>query len=87
MKSTIKPMPLKNAMTKTLSFMTNGTLNVSKGKIGTSSGASFVVQYNPTITISGTESKEEFVKLLKRHKDEVVNIMKREFERKERLAY
>lgn len=85
--STIKPMPLKNAMTKTLSFMTNGTLNVSKGKIGTSSGASFVVQYNPTITISGTESKEEFVKLLKRHKDEVVNIMKREFERKERLAY
>ena len=32
-------------------------------------------------------SKEEFVKLLKRHKDEVVNIMKREFERKERLAY
>lgn len=85
--STIKPMPLKNAMTKTLSFMTNGTLIVSKGKIGTSSGASFVVQYNPTITISGTESKEEFVKLLKRHKDEVVNIMKREFERKERLAY
>ena len=85
--STIKPMPLKNAMTKTLSFMTNGTLNVSKGKIGTSSGTSFVVQYNPTITISGTESKEEFVKLLKRHKDEVVNIMKREFERKERLAY
>ena len=85
--STIKPMPLKNAMTKTLSFMTNGTLNVSKGKIGTSSGASFIVQYNPTITISGTESKEEFVKLLKRHKDEVVNIMKREFERKERLAY
>lgn len=85
--STIKPMPLKNAMTKTLSFMTNGTLNVSKGKIGTNSGASFVVQYNPTITISGTESKEEFVKLLKRHKDEVVNIMKREFERKERLAY
>ena len=84
---TIKPMPLKKAMTKTLSFMTNGTLNVSKGKIGTSSGASFVVQYNPTITISGTESKEEFVKLLKRHKDEVVNIMKREFERKERLAY
>lgn len=84
---TIKPMPLKNAMTKTLSFMTNGTLNVSKGKIGTSSGASFVVQYNPTITIAGTESKEEFVKLLKRHKDEVVNIMKREFERKERLAY
>ena len=85
--STIKPMPLKNAMTKTLSFMTNGTLNVSKGKIGTSSGASFIVQYNPTITISGTESKEEFIKLLKRHKDEVVNIMKREFERKERLAY
>lgn len=85
--STIKPMPLKNAMTKTLSFMTNGTLNVSKGQIGTSSGASFVVQYNPTITISGTESKEEFVKLLKRHKDEVVNIMRREFERKERLAY
>jgi hypothetical protein len=32
-------------------------------------------------------SKDEFSQLLKKHKDEVVALLKREFERKERLAY
>jgi len=32
-------------------------------------------------------AKEDFSKLLKQHKDEVIAILKREFERKERLAY
>ena len=32
-------------------------------------------------------TKDEFSQLLKRHKDEVVALLKREFERKERLAY
>lgn len=83
--STIKPLPLQNAMNKSLNLMTSG-LKVNKVRNGTT-GASFVINYNPTVTISGAESKEEFVKLLKRHKDEIVNIIKRESERQMRLAY
>lgn len=83
--STIKPLPLQNAMNKSLNLMTSG-LKVNKVRNGTT-GAPFVINYNPTVTISGTESKEEFVKLLKRHKDEIVNIIKRENERQMRLAY
>jgi len=55
--------------------------------VNKSASPSFVITYNPTITISGSESKDEFLKMLKKHKDEVVNIIKREFERKERVAY
>ena len=74
-----------NAMNKTLGVFSGGLKANVRG--GSSAPASIVVTYNPTITISGTESKEEFLKMLKKHKDEVVNIIKREFERKERVAY
>lgn len=83
--STLKPLPLMNAMNKTLGVFSGGLKANVRG--GSSAPASIVVTYNPTITISGTESKEEFLKMLKKHKDEVVNIIKREFERKERVAY
>lgn len=83
--STLKPLPLQNAMTKTLGVFSGGLKANVRG--GSSAPASIVVTYNPTITISGSESKEEFLKMLKKHKDEVVNIIKREFERKERVAY
>lgn len=83
--STLKPLPLQNAMTKTLGVFSGGFKANVRGR--TSTPASIVVTYNPTITISGSESKEEFLKMLKKHKDEVVNIIKREFERKERVAY
>lgn len=83
--STLKPLPLMNAMNKTLGVFSGGFKANVRG--GSSAPASIVVTYNPTITISGTESKEEFLKMLKKHKDEVVNIIKREFERKERVAY
>ena len=103
--STLKPLPLQNAMTKTLGVFSDSWLAALNGHAvellqpsaanplkanvrGRSSApASIVVTYNPTITISGSESKEEFLKMLKKHKDEVVNIIKREFERKERVAY
>ena len=49
--------------------------------------ASFVVNYSPTISMPSGTTKDEFSQLLKRHKDEVVALLKREFERKERLAY
>ena len=83
--STLKPLPLQNAMTKTLGVFSGGLKANVRGR--SSAPASIVVTYNPTITISGSESKEEFLKMLKKHKDEVVNIIKREFERKERVAY
>ena len=83
--STLKPLPLMNAMNKTLGVFSGGFKANVRGR--SSVPASIVVTYNPTITISGSESKEEFLKMLKKHKDEVVNIIKREFERKERVAY
>ena len=83
--STLKPLPLMNAMNKTLGVFSGGFKANVRGR--SSAPASIVVTYNPTITISGSESKEEFLKMLKKHKDEVVNIIKREFERKERVAY
>lgn len=84
--STIKPLPLMTAMNKSLSFISGGLkANVARG--GRTTSPSIIITYNPTITISGSESKEEFLKMLKKHKDEVVNIIKREFERKERVAY
>ena len=84
--STLKPLPLQNAMNKTLGVFSGGLKAHTRG-VNKSASPSFVITYNPTITISGSESKDEFLKMLKKHKDEVVNIIKREFERKERVAY
>lgn len=84
--STIKPLPLMTAMNKSLGFFSGG-LKAQSTRAGKTTSPSIVITYNPTITISGSESKEEFLKMLKKHKDEVVNIIKREFERKERVAY
>lgn len=84
--STIKPLPLMTAMNKSLGFFSGG-LKAQSTRAGRTTTPPIVITYNPTITISGAESKEEFLKMLKKHKDEVVNIIKREFERKERVAY
>lgn len=82
---TIKPMPIVSAMNKALNFVTTPfNAKVSNARTG---AASIVVNYSPTITISGSESKEEFAKMLRKHKDEVVSIMKREKERLERVKY
>lgn len=83
--STIKPLPLQNAMSKSLAFFSTplktNILNPN------SSANSFVINYSPKITITGNESKDEFMKMLKKHKDELINILRREFERQERLVY
>ena len=84
--STMKPAPLVNAMNKNLGLMIGG-IKGNIGRIGIGGGSSFVVHYSPTISMPSGASKDEFSKLLKQHKDEVVAILKREFERKERLAY
>ncbi|MBO6272387.1 phage tail tape measure protein [bacterium] len=84
--STMKPAPLINAMNKNLGLMVSGMK--TNGRIGIGvGGGSFVINYSPTISMPNGANKEEFVKLLKQHKDEVVSLFKRELERKERLAY
>ena len=84
--STIKPTPLVSAMNKSLGLMTS-SFKANVGKIGTMGGASFVINYSPTISMPNGSTKDEFSKLLKQHKDEVLSLVKREFERKERVAY
>ena len=84
--STIKPMPLVNAMNKSLGIMTGG-LKASIGRIGTGSSTNFVIHYSPTISMPNGSNKEEFSKLLKQHKDEVLALVRKEYERKERLVY
>lgn len=84
--STMKPAPLINAMNKNLGLMVSGIK--TNGKIGVGVGSSsFVVNYSPTISMPNGANKDEFSKLLKQHKDEVVALFKRELERRERLAY
>ena len=49
--------------------------------------SSTVINYNPTIYLTGNESKEEFKQLLKEHKNEILRMVKAEEERKERVKY
>ena len=48
---------------------------------------SSVINYNPTINITGNATKEDFKQMLKQHKDELLRLIKAENERKVRLAY
>lgn len=84
--ATMKPAPLVNAMNKSLGLMVSGMK--TGGKIGVGvGGSSFVINYSPTINVPSGADKQEFSKLLKQHKDEVVALVRREIERKERVAY
>ena len=84
--STIKPFPLMAAMSKSLGFVSSGLKgNVARGKSGVS--APITVNYNPTVNLGGNASKDDFAKMLKQHKDEIVRIVKLETERQMRLAY
>jgi len=83
--SAIKPVPIFSAMQRALGGISSPlNSNVARGK---NAGVGLVIHYSPSIAITGSESKDEFVKLLKKHKDEIVSIIKREVERQERLAY
>lgn len=84
--STMKPAPLVNAMNKNLGLMISGVKgNIGRVRMG--GGASFVVNYSPTITMPNNATKDEFSQLLKQHKNEVIALFKRELEHRERLAY
>lgn len=83
---TLKPLPLTRAMDKAMTAFSNGIGGKTRSGIN-SSMPSLVINYNPTVTISGNGNKEDFLQMLKKHKDEVINIMKREFEHQLRVAY
>ena len=84
--STLKPIPLISAMNKTLTTFSNGIrTSFQQGRYLQT--APITINYSPTITITSNQGKDEFLILLKRHKDEIANIVKKERERQERLAY
>ena len=67
-------------------MMTN-TSNTSHA-VNTMGGVS--VSYAPNITIQGNmseDAKQDFVKMLRQHRDEIVDIMRRETQNRERLSF
>ncbi len=83
---TIKPLPLKNAMNKSLSFFTSGANAVVRG-VNSAMSAPITIHYSPTITCNGNTTKGEFKEMLNKHKDEILKIFRQEYERKLRVAY
>lgn len=49
--------------------------------------SSTVINYNPTVDIKGTDSKEDFKQMLKQHKTDILRIIKEEEEHKLRIKY
>ena len=87
--STIKPAPLTFAMEKTLGVFHNGfkTNNPNYSTSNKTTSAPVSIHYNPIITLSGNQTKEDFAQLLNQHKDEILRIFKQENERRLRMAY
>src|SRR5574344_669902 len=85
--SAIKPLPIIAAMNKALSFKSLPLKAQSRGV--NSGGGSTVIHYNPIITMSGAKQgvKDDFLALLKKHKEEILTMVRKENERKMRLAY
>lgn len=82
----IKPKPISSAIANALNVNSYGLKPNVRGGI---SGGSTVINYNPTININGgsNQAKNEFSRMLKQHKDEILRIFKQENERQLRLAY
>lgn len=83
----IKPLPIIKAMNNALNFNT-GSLKANVRGVNSASGST-IIHYSPNITISGAseKAKEDFAAMLRKHKDEIVRIIRGENERKMRLAY
>jgi len=60
--------------------------NVARGNMG---GSSTIINYSPNISIDNASptAKEDFAQMLKKHKEEILRIVKAEEQRKMRLAY
>ena len=85
--ATLKPAPLISAMNKALSFKSN-PISMGNSRQGNSGGA-VSIHYNPIVSINGAspQDKEDFLQMLKQHKDEVLRMVKAEKQRQTRLAY
>ena len=85
--ATIKPAPLFAAMNKALSFKSK-PISMGNPRQGSASG-SVSIHYNPNISINGAspQVKEDFAKMLKQHKDEILKMIQAENHRQARLAY
>lgn len=61
----------------------------AKANVRGASSGSVVINYNPTINLAGSTSsaKDDFAQMLKKHKEEILNIVRKENERMLRLAY
>ncbi len=84
--STIKPLPIQTAMNKSLAFF-NGGLRTSVRGVNSTASAPIIIHYSPTITCTGSTTKDEFKEMLKKHKDEILKIFRDEQDRKLRTAY
>ena len=84
--STIKPLPLKTAMNKTMGVVSGG-LKANVGGVKSQSSAPIVIHYSPNITCNGNTNKDDFTQMLSKHKDEILRIFRAENERKMRVAY
>ncbi len=85
--ATIKPLPILTAMNKALSLSSKGLKgNVARGNVG---GSSTTINYSPNISIDNASptAKADFAQMLKKHKDEILKIVKAENQRQVRLAY
>lgn len=83
----IKPLPILAAMNKALSLSLKGLKgNVARGN---SAGNSTIIHYSPNISIDNASpsAKEDFAQMLKKHKDDILRIVRAEEQRKMRLAY
>ncbi|KKP40311.1 MAG: hypothetical protein UR30_C0005G0092 [Candidatus Peregrinibacteria bacterium GW2011_GWC2_33_13] len=85
---TIKPKPINQALNKVLSPSKQNN-SAFAGIKNQNSSNSVVVHYNPIVSINGAspQEKEEFLQMLKQHKDEILRIVKAENRRNMRLAY
>lgn len=85
--STIKPAPLFTAMNKALNFKAK-PISVNASGYG-NSGGSISIHYNPTVSINGAspQAKEDFIQMLRQHKDEILRLVRTEKQKQMRLAY
>src|SRR5574344_2586641 len=80
--SAIKPLPIVAAMNKALTFKSTALKPHVRGANGGNS--STVIHYNPVVTISGASkgAKDDFLALLKKHKEEILTMVRKKKKKK-----
>lgn len=92
-KFNLNPIPQLKVIPKTPVIMTTTSIKQKQTqkeelqKRANQTNSSTVINYNPTIYLSGKESKEEFNQLLKQHKNDILRLVREEEARKERVKY